>query len=416
MLKVAYITMAFPARTETFATNDVRTLKAHGVEVAVHSMRPRDREMDRLADTRGVGYIRRTYTSGWSLVRGFGLLARRPGLTASLLWRILSTSWSRPEHLSKSLVLIPRTLEIFDDVSRNRPDVVHVYWGHYPSLVGLLVLDRLPETICTMSLAAYDLEAQYGPSKVLAPRVPMVRTLGEVNVEAIRRDYGVPRERIEVIYDGVDLARLPEPSDRSKVEGRVVVVSRLVPEKGVDDALRAFAKVRESVPGVTLRVMGEGPERKHLEQMAESLGISDAAEFLGHVDHERVLAELAAAEVLLFMSKKSSERLPNVVKEAMACGAVCVATPTPGIDELIEQDETGWIVPIGAVEEAAERVRSAMTSRGDTSIDVMRTRAEAYIRSRFDLERCVRRYIDRWAQLVRDRRAGSAGRGASETA
>lgn len=403
LLKVAYITMAFPAPTETFATNDVRTLLTKGVDVTVHSLRLQNRESEALADDRGVATVRRTYGSWKSLVRGLTMIAQAPAMGASLFWLIVSSCWRHPEHLLKSLAIMPRVLEIFGEIEQLQPDVVHVYWGHYPSLVGLLVVDHFPHVVCTMSLAAYDLEAHYAPSKLLAKRVPMVRTLGHVNVATIRDDYGVPSDRIDVIYDGVDLARLPSWGEREKIRERVAIVSRLVPEKGVDDALEVFARANERLSSATLKIMGDGPERSNLERIADSLGIGEVVEFLGHVGHDRVLAELVEAEVLLFMSKKSSERLPNVVKEAMGCGAVCLATPTPGISELIRHGETGWIVPAGAVDEAVERLEGALTDKGDGSMARMRADAVAHIRHHFDLERSVERYVEKWTQLVRER-------------
>src|SRR5690606_1543069 len=119
---------------------------------------------------------------------------------------------------------------------------------------------------------------------------------------------------------------------------RVVVAGRLVEAKGVDDALRVFGAVLRSAPFATLRVLGEGEELPRLKRLATSLGLKGAVEFEGHVSHRRVLEELSRAEVLLHLSH--SERLPNVVKEAMACRCVAITTRTEGIEELVEHGVT----------------------------------------------------------------------------
>ena len=411
VLRVHYITMEFPSPSETFATNDVRTLHERGVHVTVHALRPARTGAAALAAERGVERVPVTATSPSGTLRGLIRAALRPHLAWTLLGGILRHCWSRPEHVVKSVMLLPRAIEIYRDVRRARPHVVHLYWGHYPSLVGYLVQRHLPHTPVTISLGAYDLEERYGISGPVARRARMVRTLGEVNVPDVEQGFDVRRGCTTVIPDGVDLGMLPSSDEIHKVRRRVVTAGRLIASKGMDDVLEAFARVAKRCPDATLDVLGDGPERAALEARAEDLGIHEAVRFLGHVPHRDVVAHMAAAEVFLFMSTKTSERLPNVVKEAMGCRCLCVTTRTPGIDELVDHGETGWIVPLRGVDAAAEHILDMFAPGAEPRIRAMTERAYDHLAGRFSLQRSVDAYVDAWRGLAQaDARPDHVGR------
>ena len=399
-LRVHYITMEFPSPSETFATNDIRALQERGVELAVHALRPAREGLATLAAERGVERVPVTTTSPTGMLRGLIRTVVRPHLAWTLVTGILRHCRSRPEHVLKSILLLPRAIEIFLDVRRARPHVVHLYWGHYPSMIGYLVQRHLPDTPVTISLGAYDLEERYGLSGPVARRAQMVRTLGQVNVPDVEQTFNVPRDRITVIPDGVDLDMFPSADGVRKVRRRIATAGRLIASKGMDDALDVFADVAGRFPDATLDVLGDGPERSRLQAKAVELGVANAVRFLGHVPHEDVVAHMAAAEVFLFMSTKTSERLPNVVKEAMGCRCLCVATHTPGIHELVDHGETGWIVPLRGVEAASGHIRDMFAPGAETRIPAMTERAYRHLVDEFSLQTSIDTYVEEWRALA----------------
>lgn len=405
-LRVAYVTMLFPAGSETFACLDVRELGRKGLEVAVHSLRPPNGDVERLARERGLEGVERTY-NGWAAsARGLGSMLAEPGLSARYLWRLVRLMAARPRELLKSLVLLPRAYEVLQRLRRDRPDVVHVYWGHYPSLVGALVQEHLPSTVVSISLGAYDLVAEYPLSTVVAQRAEFVRTHGHANVAELVERVGVAEERVAVVFNGIDLDLAPatlEPGPR--VPGRVVTAGRLVAKKAVDDVLRAFGEVRAQVPHATLEVFGDGPERGHLEKLVHGLGMTDSVTFRGHQGQRELFAALARAEVFLFMSRSPSERLPNVVKEAMACGAVCVSAESVGLDELIPGPDHGVVVAQGDVDAAARAVVDLL--RDPDRARTLRQNARRYVTEHFDVRRTTDAYLERWRAAAARRSTGT---------
>lgn len=396
-LRVAYVTMLFPAASETFACLDVRELVRKGLTVEVHSLRPGNRDVDPLANERGVARVRRTYNGAGATLRGLGLMLVSARLSISYLASVVRLTTHRPGQLVKSLVLLPRVFDIFDRLRRDPPDVVHIYWGHYPALVGGLVQRLLPGTVVSMSLGAYDLKFDFPPTAPVAQQATFVRTHGHANVRALVDHVGVSEERVAVVYNGIDIALAPTlVAGAKRIPGRIVTAGRLVWGKAVDDVLRAFSRVRRERPEATLEVFGDGPERGRLLQLTKSLGLSDAVLFRGHQSQRELFTALAQAEIFLFMSK--SERLPNVIKEAMACGAVCVSAETIGLGELIASPDHGVIVPQGAVDDAAEAVLSLLRRPG--LMARLRENARRHIVDNFDVRRTTDAYLHRWSAAV----------------
>ncbi|MCB2114049.1 MAG: glycosyltransferase [Parvularculaceae bacterium] len=155
---------------------------------------------------------------------------------------------------------------------------------------------------------------------------------------------GAPAEKIIVLRNGVDLD-LFRPLDRAairdrmRLEGRVAAfVGGLIDRKGCDIAIRAIAKLENTV----LLIAGEGPARKRLEALAKREGVADRVRFLGECAHEDLAEIYNAADALILPSER--EGWPNVVLEAMACGAYVVAADAGGCREIIRSADAGRIV------------------------------------------------------------------------
>ena len=401
-MKIAYVTMQFPVPSETFARNDVRRLSGRGIEISVHALLPHNREKERLLAESRLSDLR-IYPNGIGPSLS-GLLAalRRPRLLLKTLRWIGRSNSGRPAHALASLVLVPRAFGILSSLEANPPDVVHIFWGHYPAIVGFLVQERLPEVPVSMALNAYDLTMRYGGSREVARRASFLRTHSKVNVPDVASFTGVAEQHIEVIYNGVDIGWLDSVARGiEKVPGRIAVAGRLIESKGVDEVITLFAKVRAKWPDTSLVVMGDGPQRQALGRLAESLGVADAVEFLGHVPHARVVEELAKAQVVMLLSRKDSERLPNVIKEGMACRSVCIASDTPGMDELIEDGVSGYIMRTGDPDGTAQIVDDVLAGRVD--VRAMTDRARRHIEEEFDLEVTTEAYVEAWRSLIEGR-------------
>jgi len=181
---------------------------------------------------------------------------------------------------------------------------------------------------------------------------PLVRGYRGVPFEAISESTasdlvarGIARERIRVIYPGIDSATftpLPEARARNPL---FVYLGRLKRYKRVDLIIRAFAAMRH--PTATLAIAGTGDYRGALEQLAQSLDLGARVRFLGFIDDCQKLALLREAWALAFTSPKEGWGITNF--EAAACATPVVASDSPGLRESVRDGETGFLVPHGDV-------------------------------------------------------------------
>jgi glycosyltransferase involved in cell wall biosynthesis len=291
---------------------------------------------------------------------------------------------------------------ILAELEREQPDVVHLFWGHYPCMVGYLVAETMPATVLSLFLGAHDISRRYAGSAWLAARADLVSTHARWNFSAIKA-LGVAEERIHLAYRGIDRTRFAGKR-RAKVPRRILCAGRLEAGKGMDDVLVTFSEIRARWPDACLHVLGDGSDRAALESISRTLGIDRAVTFRGHVPQEEFAWELAAAEVFLFMSWEESERLPNVVKEAMASRCLCVVTDTYGIEELVRDGCHGFVVPRREVRAAVRRVDDIFSGRVDVAgiLDA----ASDHIAADFDAMRSMGSYEKRWRDALALRRGG----------
>jgi glycosyltransferase involved in cell wall biosynthesis len=181
---------------------------------------------------------------------------------------------------------------------------------------------------------------------------PLVHVYGGVPFEAISESTaadlvarGIRRERIRVIYPGIDsVTYTPDPAARAP-QPLFVYLGRLKRYKRVDLILLAFAAMRH--PTAQLVIAGTGDHRPALERLAQSLDLGDRVRFLGFIDDSRKLALLREAWALAFTSPKEGWGITNF--EAAACATPVVASDSPGLRESVRDGETGFLVPHGDV-------------------------------------------------------------------
>jgi glycosyltransferase involved in cell wall biosynthesis len=325
-----------------------------------------------------------------------------PAVLFELLAWLVRHNCRKPKHLVKSLLLMPRALDIFFDLSANPPDVVHLFWGHYPAIVGHLIQRHLPRVVLSIFLGAYDLLRGFPGSAQVARGADVVWTHARVNVPEILR-FGAEPDRIRIAYRGIDVSRF-QPHSARKIPQRIVTAGRLSAAKGMAEVLTIFRRVHERWPDASLIVLGDGPDRDRLQSAANSDTAREAVRFRGHVSHDTVAREMAQAEIFLFMSKQKTERLPNVVKEAMSCGCICIVTKTPGVDELVSDGVSGFVIPQGDIETAVQRISEVF--RNPRATHAMQATARKHVMERFDVVASMRTYHQHWLRLVAEKRDG----------
>ncbi|MDX2286410.1 MAG: glycosyltransferase family 4 protein [Bacteroidia bacterium] len=199
---------------------------------------------------------------------------------------------------------------------------------------------------------------------------------------------GLARLPLLLLPNGVDLARW-RPQPAAARPGRLGIVARLSPEKGVDRALGVLPWLVPEAPEVHLTVWGEGPEQERLEALAARMCLQRRVSFAGF--SEQLETDLAACQVFLFTAR-GQEGTTQAILQAMALGLPVVAFDTDSIRELVRDGETGFVVPDGDLEAMARKVLALLAD------DALRARmgaagrqqAEAHHRWEDSVERALR--------------------------
>ena len=130
---------------------------------------------------------------------------------------------------------------------------------------------------------------------------------------------------------------------------------------GIDILLRAFAAARDNLSRIDpqfsrklrLRIVGGGPEEKSLKNLADDLGVSSAAEFVGQIDYGEVPSQLRKLDIYVAVSRYDSESFGVAIIEASSCGVPVIVSKKGGLPEVVIDGKTGIIVPAEDVESTA---------------------------------------------------------------
>ena len=151
--------------------------------------------------------------------------------------------------------------------------------------------------------------------------------------------------RSTVVYNGTDTEFFSPPPDVAlpQTENEILVVGNLLIGKGHELVLRAIGQLETSFPRLRCRIIGEGPDRARFEVLARELGIAQRVHFEGRKSRREVADAMRACSVFVLPCR--CEGLGCVYLEAMACGKPVIACREQGIDEIIEHEENGWLIP-----------------------------------------------------------------------
>lgn len=184
-------------------------------------------------------------------------------------------------------------------------------------------------------------------------------------------DLGVASNRIQIVPNGTDPEHFA-PRDGSSLradlgcaDGRMLLtVGRLVPRKGIDTVLRALPRILDTVPDLTYVVVGTGPDRGRLEDLAVSCGVRAHVQFLGSVPYAELPVYYSAADVFVMPAREARpdvEGFGIVFLEANACETPVVGARTGGIPDAIDHETTGLLVPPSSPDDVADAIERLLT-------------------------------------------------------
>jgi glycosyltransferase involved in cell wall biosynthesis len=311
------------------------------------------------------------------------------------------------------------TVRLAGLIRRERPQILHTHTAKAGTVgrVAALLAGSARPPIVVHTFHGHVLRGYFGPLRsrffhALERRLARGSTALVAVSPQVRDDLvklGVaPREKFTVVRLGIELQqRVGSVDGRAETrrylgipDGRFAVgwVGRMTAVKRGDDVLESFKLLRDRGVDATLCLVGDGPDRPHLERRAHELGIVRDTLFLGY--QEDVAPLYAAFDALVLPS--GNEGTPVSVIEALAAGRPVVATRVGGVPDVVRDDEDGFLVDPGATDELAERLSRLAAD------PALRERLAASGRARVLPRYAVDRLVDDVDRLYRSLLAAAA--------
>lgn len=355
----------YPYPSHTFVQNEVRALRALGVEIATFAhRRATEREILSSADREAFATTRalQPFRLLPYLRAHLGALLRNPcGYTRGLRTAV-ALRGEGPRSLLWQVFYFGQAVVLFHYCRRAGLRHIHAHFANVASDIALLAAEiGGPRWSWSFTMHGptefYDVSwFRLGKKVELAAFVVCISDFARSQLMGLVHALHWPKLR--VVHCGVDADALqPRAASNGGPEApiRILCVGRLVSLKGQLVLLEAVAALIANGQELRLELVGDGPMRSQLERTARELGIEGCVEIAGSLGHPVVLERMRRADV--FCLPSFAEGVPVVLMEAMALGVPVVTTRVMGIPELVEDGVSGLLVAPGSRDELVAALR-----------------------------------------------------------
>ncbi|MGO9598650.1 MAG: glycosyltransferase [Isosphaeraceae bacterium] len=222
--------------------------------------------------------------------------------------------------------------------------------------------------------------------------------------DAVTAYWTVPNRKVMVVPNGIDTAAFASAEDSASLRTKLGIphgvpvigtVGRLNEVKSQDLLIQAFARLSNHGPEPHLLLVGDGPERPRLEQLAQNLSIADRVHFAGYQPRPHQFLHL----MNIFALTSRLEGMPLAILEAWAAGLPVVASRVGGVPKMIAQGQTGLLFD-SADKTALREAMSRLLAHPDEAKRLGEAGRE-YVRSRFDLRVMAGAYERHYRDVLR---------------
>jgi glycosyltransferase involved in cell wall biosynthesis len=352
-MKIGIITTSFPRWEHdyvgSFIYEAARAIQKKGFQIKVITMHypgtPRYENWD------GIEVLRTKYLpDSWELLKSEG-----GGLPE--VWK------NKPKA---RIQIVPFIIAFLFDILLNTRDcdLLHANW----TLAGAIAW------VCNLLTQKKYVVTVHGSDIYKSIKLPFITCLTRITLGRAKKvivvsraladqvnSIGIPYSKIAIVPDGVDITQFT-PIPYNERMNNILFVGSLIERKGVWYLIQAFATVVKQLPEMHLIIIGEGAQRIEIEQLAQSLGISENVSLTGPQSQERVAEAMRHAKIFILPSIE--EGLGVVLIEAIASGTPIVASNVGGISEVVD-DSIGILVPPANVDQLGKAILTILNSLPD---------------------------------------------------
>jgi len=346
-MRIAYFTNLYPRATDTFIQQEVAALRRRGFDIRTFSVRRPGAEHDVaaevVAEKRQTHYLLPVRVLPL-IARNLALLARAPRRFLGAFALAMRTRRPGLHGFALQLAYFQEAILLAREARRQRITHLHNHLGDNSGTVTLLA-SKLAGIAYSMTI--------HGPHIFFDPthwalRDKLRHARFIVCISHYCRSqmmlFSDPAdwERLQVVHCGVDTERFGYHEVRAQV-CKLLYTGRLATEKGLGVLFESLRNLQARGYDLQLTLLGDGSDRRRLEELAQRLGISARVVFAGYASPERLRECLQGSD--LFILPSFAEGVPVSLMEAMACGVPVLSTYVGGVAELVTPGQTGLLVP-----------------------------------------------------------------------
>jgi glycosyltransferase involved in cell wall biosynthesis len=286
---------------------------------------------------------------------------------------------------------VSSALKLARFASENRIQIIHAHVARDYPLAALVARRSSAHLILTRHVL-FPMKRAH---QLTLRRTDRIIAVSHAVADGLRAQRIFGGDRIVLIHNGIDVDRFARGredcfTNKKETDQKLCVgmIGHLAPIKGQEDFIRAAAMVCQRRPDVDFVIAGEdksrrGEHRRRIETLIAELNLEPHVSLIGWVDD---VAQLLPKFDLL-VSPAHSEPFGLSIVEAMAAGVPVIATASEGAREIIDDQQTGWLVPIGDIEALAEAISGLLA---DSELrERLGAEAQRRVRERFSLQRML---------------------------
>jgi len=353
-MKIAFIIENFPVLSQTFILDQITSLIDLGAEVRI------------FAESRGdLGKVHPDVTKYqlddlifyscdipqsklYRFLKGVGVICRGmcrdPLAVSKFLMKLILKKYKTP------LRLLCQIASVYD----GEFDIIHCHFGPVGNRAAVLkefgIKAKLIVTFHGYDLSRYLLTHGSSVYEELFNYGDLFLPISEHWKKKLM-EIGCDEKKIVVHRMGIDVHRF-EYREKKRISGepvRLLTIGRLTEKKGQDYVIKSLSELSNKGYNFVYTIAGAGPHEEHLKSLAVSLGLGEKVNFTGPVSRDMAIELYNRGDVFVLASVTAAdgdqEGIPVVLMEAMACGLPVVSTLHTGIPELVEDGNSGFLVP-----------------------------------------------------------------------
>jgi len=346
-LRLGYIVFSFPQLSETFISDEVSALKSLGVDVTIFTLEP-PRAPSPLVKEVKVNVPSVDCSLPSSNLRRFLLLIRLFPLAARRPVGFIKAAVSALPSFKKIVCLnFLQAGKVAQYLRGNEFDLLYGGFADQPATVAMFAAAFAGVRFSFAGHSGRDTCAEAVLLKTKIKRAAFVRTATRYIKKNLAKRFGHTGKLI-ALHCGIVLHQFPNARRRRQASFTVLSVGNLVEPKGFPYLLRAARELKDRGMGFRCVLVGDGPQRRYLEDLRVELEVGDVVAFVGALSRAEVKELLKGAAVFVLpcvpIRGGYMDSSPVAIKEAMACGVPVVSTDISGIPEAVKEG-AGILVP-----------------------------------------------------------------------